>query len=500
MMITLVLLTLFLFLLLIVGKYYRTLRFWRRQNVDTFSAISMNIATKKKHMGLVVSDLYHTMYKKSKPLMVAPSILLTTVMLQDLNAIRDVLITNFENFSDRGGFVNHQDPLTYTVVAMTYELWKPTRQKFTPTFTPAKLKMMFPILMEVGEQFVKVIANQLDTDINDLNIDDLCSRFTTDVIGNIAFGIECNSLANPLTEFRLYGEKATDFNMHPIFHIIGGKYPKLSKLLNFKTFNKDVTEFFTRIVQQTIEHREANNIRRNDFMDILIELKKTEDSSDGLSLTLEMIVAQVFSFFVAGFGTSSATLSFALYELARNQAIQQKVRRDVEEVLAKNSANEITYDNLQDMVYLQQTIRETLRKYPVIPNIRRMCRRQCTLRDSAGKVICEIPKDTFIAISVYGIHHNPDYYPQPELFRPERFDDAEISKRPAVAYLPFGVGPRACMGIRFAKMQVAFCLALLLTHYRFLLSESTPKELTFDPGNPVFLTVQGGINLRFEKL
>ncbi|XP_005175909.3 probable cytochrome P450 6a17 [Musca domestica] len=456
--------------------------------------------SKKRHLGLVLSEFYHVMYREKKPLMVSPSFLLTTVMIQDLDIIRDLMMTNFEYFSDRGGFVNHQDPLSYTIVALTYNVWKPTRQKLSPTFTPAKLKTMFPTLVQIGEQFVNVIRSQLDAGVEDLNIDDLCSRFTTDVIGNIAFGIECNSLVNPSTEFRLYGEKATDFNIHPIFNIIGGKYPTLFRLLNLKMFNKEMTNFFTRIVRQTIEYREANNIRRNDFMDLLIELKKSDDGSDGFALSLEMIVAQVFSFFIAGYGTSSATLSYALYELAKNPAEQTKVRQNIEEVLVKSKNNTITYDGLQEMTYLQQAIQETLRKYPIVPNLRRMCRRPCTLHDSNGRVACEIPKDTFIGISVYGIHHNPDYYPQPEIFRPERFSDAEIAKRPACSYLPFGIGPRACMGLRFAKMQVAFCLALLLTHFKFSFSNTTPKDLSFDPGNPVFLTVKGGINLKVEKL
>lgn len=136
--------------------------------------------------------------------------------------------------------------------------------------------------------------------------------------------------------------------------------------------------------------------------------------------------------------------------------------------------------------------------YPVVPNLRRMCRRSCSVESTTGP--CVIPDETFIMIPLYGIHHNPEFYPQPWTFRPERFADDEVRKRPDMSYFPFGVGPRACMGLRFATMQVAFCLALLLTNFKFSMSENTPKELVFDPKTPVFLTVDGGISLKVERL
>lgn len=340
-------------------NYMQKLFYWKQQNVKTFSAMKMGINARKKHLCLVLKDVYQTMFEQGESFRVIPSVLMSMVFVQDLQAIKDIMVTHFECFSDRGGFVNHRDPLSLNVVAMSYDLWKPTRQKFTPAFTPAKLRMMFPTLMKVGEHFVDVIKSCIESGADVMNIDDLCARFTTDVIGNVAFGVECNSLSRPNTPFRIFGDQASDFKIHPALHILGGKYPKLFNMLNVKTFKDEITDFFTGIVRENLEYREKHSIRRNDFMDVLIELKKNDDDGNSnFSLSLETIVAQVFVFFVAGFGTSSSTISYALYELAKHQEEQKKVRDNIQDVLKKND-NILTYDSLQDMIYLQQAIKGT---------------------------------------------------------------------------------------------------------------------------------------------
>lgn len=120
-----------------------------------------------------------------------------------------------------------------------------------------------------------------------------------------------------------------------------------------------IEQFFLRIVKETVEFREKNNIRRNDFMDQLIDLKnnrlmKTE-TGESTSLTIEEVTAQAYVFFNAGFETSSTTMGFALYELAQNEDIQQRLRDECNAVLAKNNG-ELTYESLKEMVYLNQVI------------------------------------------------------------------------------------------------------------------------------------------------
>jgi len=104
-------------------------------------------------------------------------------------------------------------------------------------------------------------------------------------------------------------------------------------------------------ITKTVDLREREQIRRNDFMDLLLDLKRQEN---GIGLTVEQLAAQAFVFFVAGFETSSSNMSYALFELAKNQAVQEKLRLEISEVMAKHG--ELTYEAMLDMPYLDQTI------------------------------------------------------------------------------------------------------------------------------------------------
>ncbi|XP_011704882.1 PREDICTED: probable cytochrome P450 6a13, partial [Wasmannia auropunctata] len=149
--------------------------------------------------------------------------------------------------------------------------------------------------------------------------------------------------------------------------------------------------------------------------------------------------AQSNAFFQAGFETSSTTMTFALYELAQHQDIQDKVHKEIDEILSKY--NDMTYDAINEMTYLHMVINETIRKYPAIPILNRICTKEINLPTTNIRV----PKGTSITIPILGLHLDPSIYPDPDKFDPERFNTEEIAKRHPYAYLPFGEGPHKCI-------------------------------------------------------
>ncbi|KAI4486370.1 hypothetical protein M0802_012318 [Mischocyttarus mexicanus] len=151
--------------------------------------------------------------------------------------------------------------------------------------------------------------------------------------------------------------------------------------------------------------------------------------------------AQAFTFFTAGFESPAATVAFCLHELAFNQEIQENVYEEIDTILEKHG--DITYDAINEMHYLQMVIYETLRKYTTLPHLSRACTKNVELPNF--NVV--IPKGTNIIIPILGIHNDPEYYPEPEKFIPERFTDVEIHARHRYVYLPFGEGPRICPGM-----------------------------------------------------
>lgn len=139
---------------------------------------------------------------------------------------------------------------------------------------------------------------------------------------------------------------------------------------------------------------------------------------------------------------------------------------------------------------------ETLRKYPVAPTLRRIADVDYKVPHTSHI----LQKGTQVMIPVFGIHHDPEYYPDPTKFDPDRFLPSEIEKRPSITYLPFGAGPRNCIAERFGKMETLIGLVLLLLNFNFEVSSKTPDYLNFDPTNVRIFSVKDGLYLNVTRV
>nr|CAD7460583.1 unnamed protein product [Timema tahoe] len=205
-------------------------------------------------------------------------------------------------------------------------------------------------------------------------------------------------------------------------------------------------------------------------------------------------VAQAFVFLAAGFETSSTTTTYALYELALDLDIQNKLRHEIITVLEKHD-RKVTYDAMMEMNYLDMVVSETLRKYPALPFL-----------DRSAQVDYKIPgtndileKGITVFIPIFGIHYDPKYYPNPEIFDPERFSAKNKNDIPRYANLPFGEGPRNCIGMRFGLMQVKTGLIHLLSKFEVNRHKETPVPVAFVTSSPTLCPV-GDMPLIFNKI
>ncbi|KAL1506386.1 hypothetical protein ABEB36_005759 [Hypothenemus hampei] len=345
----------------------------------------------------------------------------------DPGLIKQMLTKDFHYFMGHGQYYHPKDHLTMNLFNLEGEPWKAMRTKLSPTFTSGKMKLMFNTLLEKALLLQKLIDGYSDKQEAFL-IKDLSERYTTDVIGSVAFGIDCNSIEDPVSDFRKYGEKSFQITFRKI--LLMGIFPwNLLGNLGFKVIDIDVTKFFDSIVKETVRYRESNNIYRKDFMQLLLALKN-QGSVD--VLTDDEIVAQCFEFFLAGFETSSTTMTFALLELALNPDVQDKLREEIVSTIDK-ADGKITYNDVMTMPYLDKVVNETLRKYPPLSFLSRTCSK--TYKVPNTDVV--IDKGTRVNIPIWGIHMDPNYYPNPELFDPERFTEENIATRPDFTFLPF---------------------------------------------------------------
>ncbi|KAH8356276.1 hypothetical protein KR200_007094, partial [Drosophila serrata] len=419
-------------------------------------------------------------------------------IVTDIDFVKTVLIREFDKFHDRGIFHNERDdPLSNNLVNVEGQKWRTLRQKLTPTFTSGKMKNMFPTVLTVGDELIRVFDEKIASSKDTLEVHDLVARFTADVIGSCAFGLDCHSLTDPKAKFVKMGTAAiTERRWGKSMDLFLFGAPKLAAKLRMNSMVQEVEDFYMNIIRDTIDYRIKNKVKRNDFMDMLIDLKVKYDSGnkqDGL--TFNEIAAQAFIFFLAGFETSSTTVGFALFELACNQDIQDKLRAEIDGVLEKRNGK-LDYDSMRELTYLEKVIDESLRKHPVVGHLIRIT----TQRYEHSNPKYNLEPGTGVVVPTWGIHHDPEFYPEPEKFIPERFDEEQVKQRPACTFLPFGDGPRNCIGLRFGRMQVVVAMSLLIHNFKFELHPAGTQAPLEYRSDDILLSPKGGVRLKVSRV
>ncbi|XP_058453127.1 cytochrome P450 6a8-like [Malaya genurostris] len=477
--------------------------FWKERNIEyiepEFPYGNFKTLGKVEHLAPITRRHYD--YFKQKGVPYGGVFMLTSPLLyiMDLKLIKTILVKDFNYFPNRGVYFNEKDdPLSAHIFAIEGQKWKTLRNKLSPTFTSGKIKLTFPLVVEVCQRFCEHLSEVVQTS-NDVEMHDLLSRYTIDVIGTCAFGIECNSFRDPDNEFRKYGKLAFDKLPHsPLVVYLMKAFRKYANALGMKQLHEDVTLFFSKVVRDTIDYREKNHVVRNDFMDLLLKLKNTgrlEEAGEEIGkLSFAEIAAQAFIFFTAGYDTSSTAMTYTLYELALNQKAQEKARKCVLDIFTTNNGN-LSYESVSNMGYLDQCINETLRKHPPVAILERNADKDYRIPNSD----LVIQKGRKIMIPTYAMHHDPEHFPDPEAYNPDRFSPEEVAKRDPYCFLPFGEGPRICIGMRFGQIQARVGLATLLRSFRFSVCDKTQIPVRYSRTNFI-LGPANGVWLKVERL
>nr|XP_033341784.1 cytochrome P450 6k1-like [Megalopta genalis] len=490
--------------------YYKlyVFAFWRKKGVynvePTFlTGHMMPLLTGKISQGDFFKDAYDQnrkhrllgLYMLHKPYL----------MVNDPDIIREVLTKEFSSFHDRGIFSNTEtDPLTGNLFQLPGKKWRQLRVKLTPTFTSGKIKQIFPILKETGDTLAKYLDRKAELK-ESIDVKEVFARYSVDIIMSVAFGITCDSFKNPDNEFRYWGKRILE--PRPFWNGLVFFAPQVFDWFGIPFNERGITNFFTTMFRETVEYRETHNIVRKDFLNLLMQLirdgyvnpdddsvsENTQAKAAENKLTMKEASAQAYVFYLAGFETSSTTATFCLYELAKNQDIQDNLRDEIRNVVKKHGG--ITYNAINDMRFLDKVISETLRKYPPVAFLNRVCTKEVLL-ESTGVTV---PLGTPLVIPVYGIQNDRKIYPDPEKFDPDRFSEENIKSRHPYVYLPFGEGPRVCIGLRFGLIQVKVAIINALLNHRVKPTPGMPDTLEF-LGGTIVLIPKGGVHLNFETV
>lgn len=208
--------------------------------------------------------------------------------------------------------------------------------------------------------------------------------------------------------------------------------------------------------------------------------------ADGEGMSDALVLSESMQLLVAGHETSSNGLSWLLYLLSSRPDCLEKIRQEFDSVLGDAP---LSYADVPRFEFTTQVIQEALRLYPPFWMVDRMA----VADDRAGDI--EIPRGSTVIVFVYGAHHAPRYWQDPERFEPERFTKANEKLNTPFTYLPFGAGPRGCIGGNYAMLQILMILSAVLTRYDF---ELTPGQ-TIEARPMVILRPKHGIRMTFTR-
>ncbi|CAF1188947.1 unnamed protein product [Adineta steineri] len=418
------------------------------------------------------------------------------ILLSDLDILRNVLIKDSHVFINRRTIEGAAGPLEHGLTVLKDEQWKNARSIVSPTFSTAKLKAMHSLMNDVSDMYNERLLEYADKqeifDIKTIN-----GQYTLDNIASCLFGIETNSLKNENITLINHLKKFFNFSFVNIFLlIIFLSSARLANYLGKKGYTflpMDSMEYTTKIVNQVLARRRQRLERRNDFIQIMIdheeEIKDQEgQQSKSLKKTLsdKEILSQALVFLIAGYETTSVLMSFFFYVMATEPIIQEKIYQEIRQEIGDD---EVTYEKLNQLQYLDMVINETLRMYPPFIRFDRVASKDYQL----GNYL--IPKGTIINVPVYPIHHDSEVWPEPEKFIPERFLPAEKAKRHPMAFLSFGEGPRNCIGMRFALVEAKLGIVRALRLVEFERCEKT--EVPIQLGN---VTILNSKNVKSPRL
>lgn len=431
-------------------------------------------------------------------------------VVRDPELIKKITVKDFDHFIDhRPMFGNSENDNPYsifgkTLFAMTGQKWRDMRATLSPAFTGSKMRKMFELVIECSGSVAQYYLDK-SKQSQEVELTDLCTRFGSDVIATCAFGIKMDSLRDRDNHFYDNGRKMMRFERLSVaLRMFAFKFfPTLMGQLGIDIIDRDHVRYFRALIKEAIQQRQNKGITRPDMIQLLIQARKgtlkhhdEKDSEEGFatakesnigrmnvasSMTDNEMIAQAFVFFLAGFETVSTTLAFLIHDLVINQDVQQRLYEEIKATNESFNGQHLSYDALQKMRYMDMVVTESLRMRPAAPILDRLCNRDYELDDGQGLKFT-IDRGSAVWIPTQGIHMDPKYYPNPEKFDPERFSDENKATIDPMTYLPFGVGPRNCIGSRLALMEIKAIIYYLLLHFSFEANGKTPIPLKLRKG------------------
>ncbi|WP_286197172.1 cytochrome P450 [Tropicibacter sp. R15_0] len=396
-------------------------------------------------------------------------------MVMDPEAIRQVLLEKLDDYPKSLVTKNLLRPaIGDSLFIAEGAHWRWQRRAAAPAFSHRNVMNLAPVMTRAAERSAERIAAAGPRAINFL--DEMVS-LTFDVISDVTFsgdeGFDRGAVHKAIDSYIAEAGKLS------LFDILGlpDWVPRPARV-----FSTGGVKQMKRVADRAIEARAAR--RSEEVPDLLDLLLAGEDPETKRQMNISELRDNLLTFIVAGHETTALTLAWSLYLLAFDQEVQDKARAEVQTVLSGRAA---TGEDVAQLPYIRQIVDEALRLYPPAGMVSRTALAKDTL---CGREI--LPGDTVI-LPIYALHRNHQLWEDPDRFDPDRWSG---DKPERYAYLPFGDGPRICIGASFAIQEAVIVLATLLSRFRF----TTVAGKVPDPVMIITLRPEGGVWLEAEPI
>ena len=453
------------------------------------------------------------------------------LLVADPELLKLIQIKDFHLFAKRPMTVdtglNPSPRLNHSLISCEENRWKQMRSTLTPTFSGSKLRQMTPIIESTIDKFVSRVEENAK-DNKEFDIYELFQGLTMDTIAKTGFGFDSGSQDS--TEDAVIEAAKGTFNItvgqtliflwfvFPEFRFVFIDPLRLLVEAIYDYFGYSDHGFLLKIGDQLVKKRRqelSNGLQgRRDMLQLMIEAESSEIlSNDKLSVSTNMnddsvveskgskktkmtddeIAANTVLFFDAGYETTSTSLAYITHLLVNHPDIQDKVRQEVEQLL--ESEGRLDYNTVTKLKFMEQVVYESLRIYPPITTfISRRAKTDYKYKDFT------IPEGTDIRVPVYYIQRDPKLWSNPDNFDPDRFAPENKNSLNQVLFQAFGVGPRNCIGMRFALLEIKLTLSRLLVKYKLISSQNTELgDITRD-FKTISMTPKHGVRLKAVKI
>ncbi|XP_054923749.1 cytochrome P450 3A4-like [Dermacentor andersoni] len=458
------------------------------------------------------------------------------LIVKDKELAKKIQIKDFHNFHSRGlssSFARNHPINKHSMMNTEGDRWKEMRSLISPAFTTRNMKKMVNLMDDSTNTFLNVIED-MRSKHKAIEFRELFQRLTAEVMIRSAFGLQSNLQKKGRTNSTagsLFQEGLETFQQfrREWINFLSACFPEFSVLwraiISYRSrHNKTATDKSFDEITPIIQFRRENNEKnRTDLLQLMLNAEAEDEmpvslhslaasydvdsaseekqpvetvnvSAKKRRLTNVEILANGFALFMAGFETTGTTLACMAYLLAKHQDVQDRLREEILAVLNRDGG--FMYDNVFSMKYMDQVISETLRCHsPVTGFTTRRC-----ARDYVHNGIT-IPAGTSIVIANHYMSNDPAYWKEPENFDPERFSPENKCQVDPTVYQPFGQGPRNCVGMRFAQLEMKLAMAKLLAQYKLILDDRHIKEKHLEIGSSFILAYPiNGVWLKVEKI